>query len=103
MRQFDIYTNSDMTTNKAVPYFLVLQCELFRSLNTRIVVPLVFKNSIKQIEYINPIIKIKDNSYIALFNKIGHLPISELQDLVDNVEKERNELQIAYDFMFQCS
>lgn len=103
MQQFDVYANSDPVTKNVVPLFLVLQCELFRGLDTRMVVPLVLKSKIKQIQYINPLVKIGDETYVALFNKIGHLPNSELEELISNVESQRSELQKAYDFIFQCS
>jgi len=103
MQQFDVYANSDPLTKKAVPCFMVLQCELFRSLSTRMVVPMVLTNSIKPIQYINPLVKVGDEKYVALFNKIGHLPTSELSELIVNVSSQRAELQKAYDFIFQCS
>ncbi|HCN9386257.1 TPA: CcdB family protein, partial [Escherichia coli] len=46
-KQFDVYRNPSVRTNKLWPFYLILQNDYFDDLTTRIVVPLVSKNDIE--------------------------------------------------------
>ncbi|MDX9742214.1 MAG: CcdB family protein [Arcobacteraceae bacterium] len=97
MAQFDVYINTNKDTNDEIPYLLDIQNDILKSLNTRVVVPLV-KNQ-KTITHLTPSFTIEDTEVVMLTMQLAGIPSSVLGDKICNLKEKRTEILNAIDFM----
>lgn len=101
MAQFDVYTNSNSTTNRDIPFLLDIQANLLDSLVTRIVVPLWSVSQFGQpAQHLNPQFTITDTNVVMSTAELAGVPLAILGERIANLEHHRNEIISALDFLF---
>ncbi|WP_406872836.1 CcdB family protein [Aminobacter sp. P9b] len=97
MARFDLYRNAD-----ADAYFLDVQADLLRHLNTRVVVPILPLNMApKPAHRLNPIFAIGGKDYVMVTQFISAVMASELPAAVENLSKQHDKITDALDMLFQ--
>lgn len=99
-RQFDVFRNPDPDSADAYPYFLVLQHDLLRDLNTRLVAPLIPPKRLPHFDRLMPAITVKGSRYVLDVTGIGAIPTRLLDNPVANFEAARYEIICALDLVF---
>lgn len=102
-KQFDVYRNPSVKTNKLWPFYLILQNDYFDDLTTRIVVPLVSTNDITlNKKRITPVLSIEHSNYYIFTPTITFLDTKKInkKDFVCNVASSRNAIISALDAIF---
>jgi toxin CcdB len=95
--QFDVYTNPNPNTNKAVPYLLDVQADILSSLETRVIVPLVVES--KTAKHLNPVFEVKNKRVAMSTAGIAGAPLSVLGEKVASLKDKRAEIIAAIDFL----
>jgi len=100
MAQFIRYKNNGESRD-IYPFFVDVQSELLESLNTRMVIPLIFADMLasKAPEHLCPTIHIDHASFILLTHQMTSVPVSILTDPVDSLETFRTEIIAAIDLL----
>jgi len=81
---------------------LELQADLMDGFNTRVVAPLLPKETIgSYVSRLNPVFNINDTAYVMLTQHLAAVPVAELGDVVCNLAKHRDDITAATDFLFQ--
>ncbi len=95
MAQFDFYQQ------RGVPgYWLDCQAELLSGIATRLVVPLVPRDTApKPVRQLNPIFDIGDEQFAMLTQQAGPIPVEELRLPAGSLAKFRYEIINAFDFL----
>lgn len=99
-RQFDVFPNPDPESAAAYPYFLVLQHDVLRDLNTRLVAPLIPPKRLPDFDRLMPAIAVKGSRYVLDVTGIGEVPTRILENPVANFEEARYEIISALDLVF---
>lgn len=97
MAQFDIYENPNPRTNKEIPFLLDIQNDLFSSLSTRVVVPLVLNMQAAKI--LNPLFEINGSILTMSTAQLAGIATNNLGALIGSLEDKRDEIISAIDFM----
>ena len=97
MAQFDVYINENNQTNQRVPYLLDVQNDILKSLNTRVVIPLV--RDLKGVQGLTKEFIINDEKVYLTTAQIGAVMISELKQKVTSLENEKEEIKNSIDFL----
>ncbi len=97
MAQFDVYKNSNPATEAFFPYLLDVQHELLTSLKTRVVVPLGV--GIEPIRHLNPTFTIEGKTVVMSTADMAGIPLSSCGKKVVSLEKERDKIIDALDFL----
>lgn len=86
---------------KPIPYFIDIQNDLFDSLNSRLVIPVVGERQLQNTnpEKLCPVIDIENKKYILLTHQISSVPIQLLSSPLGSVDEYRNEIINALDFL----
>jgi len=95
--QFDVYRNINETTKELFPYLLDVQNNLFSSLQTRVVVPLIL--GVKPIKKLNPLFVIEGKSVFMSTADMAGISLDSCGELVLNLEDKRYEVLDALDFL----
>ena len=95
MARFDVYEYSD-----DVPLLLDVQADLFSTLKTRVVVPLL-PNASTKLARLNPTITVQGKAYVLMTTDIAALPTGSLGTVIANVEDQRQVVIDALDFLLQ--
>ena len=104
MRQFDIAENRNPDTRDQVPYFLLLQADLFDDLATRVVAPLIPADCYgPRLDWLNPTVRIRDIEYVVSMAELAGVPASIIGATVASAESKRHEAISALDFLFTGS
>ena len=98
--QFDVFVNPDPEFVESHPYFVVLQHDGLRRLNTRIVAPLISPKTIPLFERLMPQVTVKGSPYVIDMTNIGVIPAGALQERVANLEDRRYDIVRAIDLVF---
>lgn len=100
MAQFTVYENKGKNS-KTYPYFIDIQNDLFDSLNSRLVIPLVSTSQLKNTnpEKLCPVIEIKNKKYILLTHQMSSVPTQLLNSPLGCLNEYRNEIINALDFL----
>ncbi|GAB4519914.1 MAG: CcdB family protein [Roseibium sp.] len=81
---------------------LELQADLLDGFNTRVVAPLVPKETIGTfVARLNPVFTISGTSYVMLTQHMAAVPVTELGDVVCNLADRQDGISAATDFLFQ--
>ena len=100
MAQFDVYTNPNPTSRKYAPYLLDIQNDLFQSLSTRVVVPLLSASRIRiAVDKLNPAFDIKGERYYMSTAEIAGIPQSALGKYVCSLIASRTRIINSLDFL----
>jgi len=97
MAQFDVYINENNQTNQRVPYLLDVQNDILKSLNTRVVIPLV--RDLKGVQGLTKEFIINDEKVYLTTAQMGTVMISELKQKVTSLENEKEEIKNSIDFL----
>jgi toxin CcdB len=97
MAQFDVYINENNQTNQRVPYLLDVQNDILKSLNTRVVIPLV--RDLKGVQGLTKEFIINDEKVYLTTAQMGAVMISELKQKVTSLENEKEEIKNSIDFL----
>ena len=101
MAQFDVYTNPNSETKRAIPYLLDVQADLLNNLRTRVVIPLYSVSAMgKAAKYLNPQFSIKRTIVIMSTAELAGVTVNTLGDNVCSLKEHRNEIIAALDFLF---
>lgn len=100
MAQFDVYSNPNPATNRAIPYLLDIQADLLNSLSTRVVIPLYTASAMgKAAKHLNLQFTINQATVIMSTAELAGVAIHNLGDEVCSLKKHRNEIIAAVDFL----
>ena len=101
MPQFSLYKNKDKSTSKAYPYFVDVQSDLLKNLDTRVVIPLTPLGLIEGSPptHLCPIIHLEEGDFVILTQQITSVPIKILKEEVNELSAFRNEIIGALDFL----
>jgi toxin CcdB len=97
MAQFDVYINENNQTNQRVPYLLDVQNDILKSLNTRVVIPLV--RDLKGVQGLTKEFIINDKKVYLTTAQMGAVMISELKQKVVSLENKKEEIKNSIDFL----
>ncbi len=97
MAQFDVYLNENILTNQKVPYLLDVQNDILKSLNTRVVIPLV--RDLKSVQGLTKEFIINDEKVYLTTAQMGAVLMSELKQKVLSLENEKEEIKNSIDFL----
>ena len=97
MAQFDVYLNTNRDTKERTPYLLDIQHDLLDALSTRMVVPLVL--GIHPIKHLNPSFIVEGETVYLLTTEMAGAPASILGKKVMSLQKSRQEIIGAVDFL----
>ena len=73
--QFDVFENPDPESAAAHPYFLILQADRLKELNTRIVAPLVAPKTLPGFERLMPVVSVKNKNLVVDVANVGVFPL----------------------------
>lgn len=101
MSQYCVYENLNENSKKIYPYLLDVQSTLLLDLETRMVIPLMYKDKIVKgiISNLNPIITIKKKEYVLLTQQMAGISKSQMRLFVCDCLGERHKILAAIDFL----
>lgn len=100
MAQFDVYANPNPASKKYAPYLLVVQNDLFESLATRVVAPLLSEKSIRlPVEKLNPAFTIEGKKFYMSTAEMAGIPQSALGKYVCSLAENRSRIIDSVDFL----
>ncbi len=100
MSQFDVYSNPNSATKRAIPYLLDIQNDLLSNLATRVVVPLYSVSAMgKAAKHLNPQFSIKRTIVIMSTAELAGVSTNNLGSKVCSLKEHRNEIIAALDFL----
>jgi toxin CcdB len=98
--QFDVFENPDPESAEAHPYFLILQADRLKELNTRIVAPLVAPKTLPGFERLMPVVSVKNKNFVVDITNVGVFPLKLIPKPIVNLEAERYRIVGALDLIF---
>ena len=98
--QFDVFENPDPESAAAHPYFLILQADRLKELNTRIVAPLVAPKTLPGFERLMPVVSVKNKNLVVDVANVGVFPLKLIPNPIANLETERYRIVGAIDLIF---
>ncbi|MGN6149968.1 MAG: CcdB family protein [Rhizomicrobium sp.] len=98
--QFDVFENPDPESAEAHPYFLILQADRLKELNTRIVAPLVAPKTLPGFERLMPVVSVKNKNFVVDITNVGVFPLKLIPKPIVNLESERYRIVGAIDLIF---
>jgi toxin CcdB len=101
MARFDVYTNPDGAERKLIPFYLDVQSDHIKGMQTRVVVPL-WKSGLlpAPVENLNPEFEVAGQHVIMDTPAIGAVPTAALRRTVDNLTSHQLTIQDALDTLF---
>ncbi|WP_419764005.1 MAG: CcdB family protein [Arcobacter sp.] len=97
MAQFDVYKNINNSSKDDIPYLLDIQNDILKNLSSRVVVPLVLNS--KSAKILNPIFEIENQKLIMSTAELASISSDKIGEKVCSLEKRRNEIIEAVDFL----
>jgi hypothetical protein len=98
MPQFDVLRNVRGST---YPLVVDVQAELHARLATRVVVPLILRSRYapQPITRLQPLVRVRDTEYVAVFPLIAAVPKASLGEVVGSLAGRRADLIAALDLL----
>ena len=97
MSRFDVYAN-----RHAAGYLLDVQSDLLGQLNTRVVVPLLLQGTAPAAaQRLNPQFTVQGAPVSMVTQYMAAMPVAELAQPVCSIERERDAILQAMDFLHQ--
>ena len=101
MARFDVYANPDAAERKRVPFFLDIQNDHLKNLNTRVVVPLWEAAMVQTpISDLNPVFKVGGRRVVMDTPALGAVPLAVLRSTVGSLATHQLTIQNAIDSLF---
>lgn len=101
MSQFTVYKNENKATKKTYPYFVDVQSDLLKDLNSRVVIPLSIHKLLEDTiaDKLCPVIEIDGGSFVLLTHQITSVPVTALKTKVTDLQCFRDEIISAIDLV----
>ncbi len=97
--QFDVYCTPGRG-REIFPYLVDVQSNLADEFSTRFVVPLMLAGSaVMAMQRANPLIEFEGQSYLFVANQLANISASRLGKPLGNIDRWREEMVAAIDFM----
>ena len=100
MTQFDVFENPDPESAETHPYFVILQADRLKELNTRIVAPLIAAKTVPGFERLMPVVSIKNKNLVIDVTNVGVIPLKLIPKPIANLEQERYRIVGAIELIF---
>lgn len=97
MAQFDVYENINERTCEQIPYLLDIQNDILKNLSTRVVMPMI--KDIQAVKFLNPKFTINDIDVVLSTAELASIPLENIGSKVCSLEKSRDEIIGAIDFL----
>lgn len=97
MAQFDVYKNENLKTKINTPYLLDVQNDILSSLDTRIVIPLVF--SLGKVDGLTKEIRVNDEKLYLYTDQMAAVPLSLLNKKICSIKEQADEIKNSLDFL----
>lgn len=96
MARFDVFRNRG-----GQGFLLDVQSDLLEGLNTRVVVPLMPRESAPvPAQRLNPVFEIDRTAVVMVTQFMAAIPAAELNEVVCSLEAARDDVTVALDFLF---
>jgi toxin CcdB len=101
MARFDVYPNPDASEKKLIPFFLDVQNDHVKGLQTRVVVPL-WRSALLpiRVENLNPEFEVAGQAVVMDTPAMGAVPLAALRRSVQNLGSHQLAIQDAIDTLF---
>lgn len=97
MARFDVHRLENSTY-----LALELQSDLLDGFNTRVVAPLIPKETIgSHVSRLNPVFTINGIVFVLFTQHLAAVPVTELGDVICNLGRHQDDIAAATDFLFQ--
>ena len=101
MPRFDVYRNQDKQESKLIPFYLDVQSDHIKGLESRVVVPLLKAEFFKQkTEDIHPEFEIEGQFVVMITPGLGSVPQGLLRRPICNISSQQINIQNALDALF---
>lgn len=100
LKQFNVYRNSSILTNKELPYYMIIQHDCYDDLETRVIVPLVRARKLPLWhEHLAPRINIDFESLLIFSPMVTNVNNRKINsgDLICNLRNTRQDVVGAID------
>jgi len=99
--RFDIYANPDKEERKLVPFYLDVQSDYVRGLQTRVVVPLWKAELLPaRAENLNPEFEVEGQRVVMDTPALGAVPTAALRRTIGTLASQQLTIQDALDALF---
>ena len=100
MARFDVYRNANKATRTEIPFLLDVQANLFRDLDSRIVVPLMVRAAVPHpMTRLNPVFTVAGREVVLSTTDMAGVPISVLGPKVASLAADGVAIINAIDFL----
>ena len=101
MARFDVFANPDSTERKRIPFFLDVQSDHIKSIQTRVVVPLWRSDLLSdRLENLHPEFDVAGQRVVMDTPALGSLPAKVLKKKIANLVTDQLLIQDALDSLF---
>ena len=101
MPRFDVYANPDKQESKLIPYYLDVQTDHIKGLETRIVIPLWHAaRFVEKTENLHPEFEIGGHAVIMDTAALGAAPRTAFRQPVASLRSQQVSIQDALDALF---
>ena len=101
MPRFDVYANPDKHESKLIPYYLDVQSDHIKGMETRIVVPLWNASRFSaRTENLHPEFDVADQTVVMDTPALGAVPRAVFRQPVANLRSQQMLIQDALDALF---
>lgn len=100
MAQFDVYTNPNKKSQDTFPFIVDIQNPLINGLATRLVIPMVKANNLKNLTLgkLTPSITYEEQHYLLLTPQLTSMPSELLKNPIGTIKDRRGAIISAIDF-----
>jgi toxin CcdB len=99
--RFDVYANPDKPESKRIPYYLDVQSDHIKGMETRIVIPLWnASHFFERTENLHPEFEIAGQPVVMDTPALGAVPRSVFRQPVANLKSQQMPIQDALDALF---
>jgi toxin CcdB len=101
MAQFSVYRNKNPRTKALFPFFVDVQTDLLRDLQTRVVIPLSKAAALKRkpVSYLTPTLDFDGSTYVLLTPELAGISRSDLGAEAGSLAARRDVILAALDFL----
>ncbi len=101
MPRFDVYRNQDKQDSELIPFYLDVQSDHIKGLESRVVVPLIKAELFKQkTEDLHPEFEVEGQLVVMVTSGLGAVPQGLLRRPVANFSSKQLLIQNAIDALF---
>lgn len=102
MPQFTVYRNRNQQTRSNIPFLLDVQCNLLGELNTRVVIPMVLRKSLKTapMTRLTPEVSFAGKKLVLMTPQLAGIAVKDLGDAAGNLGQIRDNIIDALDLLF---